>query len=98
MPAKLVSPIEIVTKEAVLVDSYRTTQIIINLKGNKYVTVTYDAKDKDGNIIGTAEAILDSSETDTFIANNLDFYEAIKEASYKAGKFKGVIPSDAGVI
>ena len=98
MPAKLIAPIEIIKKEAVLVDEFDTTQIFINLKGSPYIRITYDLKDASGNIIGTSEVTLDSVETAQFIQDNPTTYSAIKEASYKVGKIKNVIPSDAGVI
>lgn len=98
MPAKLTVPMEIIKKEAVLADSYDTTSIYISLKGNKYVTVGYDIKDADGYVIGSAKADLDEAETAQFISDNPVFYQSIKKASYDAGKVKGVIPSDAGIV
>ena len=98
MPAKLSSPIEIVTKQAVEVDSYKTVQIVVSLKGNPYITVKYDALNADGEVIGTSEAILSGSQVTDFIANNASFYADVKNQSYQIGKDTGVIPSDAGVI
>ena len=98
MPAKLITPIEIIKKEAVLADSYETTQIFINLSGDNYVRVAYNVKDAEGKVIGTSEAILDSIETAQFISDNPSFCNSIKEASYDVGKGKGVIPSDAGIV
>lgn len=98
MPVKLVTPIEIVRKDAVLIDEYETTMIVINLGDKPYVSVQYAAKDASGKIVGKAEALLSADETAQFIKSNPAFYNSIKNESYKVGKSKGVIPNDAGVI
>ena len=98
MPAKLVTPTELVRKEAVLIDKYETTQIFINMGDKPYVRIAYNVIDMDGAVVGTAEAILDSDDVAKFVSTNPVFYTAIKKMSYKVGKDKGIIPSDAGII
>lgn len=98
MPAKLSKPKEIIKKEAVLADSYITTQIFVNLGKNSYIRINYDILDIDGVVIGKTEAILDSVETAQFISDNPTAYAAIKEASYSIGKINNVIDSTASIV
>ena len=98
MPAKLITPIELVKKDAVLIDEFETTQILISLGDEPYIRVTYDAKDVSGNVLKTYEVDLKTAQFLQYVSSNPDFDNFINRDSYKLGKAKGIIPSDAGVI
>ena len=98
MPANLITPIEIVSKESVVIDNYKTVQIFVQLEGNPYIRVKYNAVNSSGDIVGTAEALIEGADVATFIANNPTFYTDVKNVSYQIGKDEGVIPSDAGIV
>ena len=97
MPITLVSPIEIVQKQSVLVNSYDISNVFINFGSDPYIRVTFIAKDSSGNDVEEIEALLNGSDFSTSLSSDVAFFTSLKNQVLKIGKGLNIFPNNAGV-